>query len=123
MNDDSVDNVQEPLHEDHVYYPPEHMTCLKLGDDKPRTNIYYNPYMHTDGALQVGDAFRTKEYCVRDIKKCHMHISVDFTVDLTNSGRCVILCREKPTCMFRLTTSYKKRYDSLEICSIHPPHS
>lgn len=58
VNDDSIDNMQEPMHDSHVYCPFEHMTCLNLGDDEPDTNIFYNPYMHTDGALQVGDTFR-----------------------------------------------------------------
>lgn len=123
MNNDAFDNVQEPLHAGQVYCPPEHTTSLNLGDDEPNMDIFYNPYTHTDGALQVGDTFRTKEDCLRVIKKWHMHISADFTVDRTNARRYIILCRQKPTCMFRLTTSYKKRYDCWEICSIHPPHS
>lgn len=81
------------MHANHVCCQPEHMTYLNLGDDEPNTYIFYSSYMHTDGALQVGDTFCTKEECVRDLKKWHMLILTYFTVDLTNSWRYVILCR------------------------------
>ena len=66
--------------------------------------------------------FRTKEECVRAIKKFHMNNSVDFTVKHTDSRRYVIECR-KILYKFQLATSHKKRSDSWEITSIDPPHS
>lgn len=72
VNNNTVSNVREPLHAEQVYCPPEHMTRLNLEGDEPGMNIFYNPYTHTYGALQVGDMFRTKEDCVRAIKVHHL---------------------------------------------------
>lgn len=60
VNDESIDHKQQPLPWSHVYYLPEHMTKLNLGEDEPSLYIFYNLYMQTDGALKVGDMFHTK---------------------------------------------------------------
>lgn len=99
------------------------MRNLNLEEDKPSLIIFYNPYMLTGGALKMGDKFRTKEDHVRAIKNFLMEISTDYIVYHTNLGRYIIMCRQKPMCMFRMTISYRKKSDSCEISSIDPSHT
>lgn len=65
--------------------------------------------------------FRTKEECVRAIKRIHMDNSAD-TVKRTDSRRYVIEWRNI-LCKFRLVASHRKRSDSWEIAYVDPPHS
>ena len=123
VNDDVANQEHEPVPTSHAYDPPFNIENLNLGEDEPASDIFHNPYMQTEGALKVGNKFRTKEECLRAIKKYHMEILADFTVDKNNSGRYVILCRQKPIFPFRLTASYRKRSDSWEIGSIDPLHT
>lgn len=78
--------------------------------------------MQSEGDLKVRDRLRTKEDCVRAIKKFHMENFVDHIVDHTDAERYVILYRNE-LCMFWLATSYMKRSDSWEISSMDPPHN
>ena len=106
VNDDTVDYEQEPLLVGHVYCPPQHMTIFNLGVDEPSSRIFHNPYMQTQGLLEVGDIFRTKEDRVIAIKKYHMKLLVDYRVDRTNVMRYKIFCRNV-LCMFQMTTPYQ----------------
>ena len=116
------DDHPTPLPPSHVYNPPQHMTNMDFHDDETSNSVFYNLYSRSEGELKVGDTFRTKEECVRAIKKIHMNNSVDFTVKHTNSIRYVFECRNI-LCKFRLTASHKKRNDSWEIAFIDPPHN
>lgn len=116
------DDHQASLYPSHVYCSPQHMIFLNLDADEPSYDIFYNPYMRSEGKLKVGDHFRNKEDCVRAIKKLHMENSDDYTIDHINVRRYVILCHSV-LCMFLLAASYRKRRDSWEISLIHPPHT
>ena len=110
-NTNTVDHEQDPLPASHVYCSPQHMTNLNLGVDEPSSDIFHNPYVQTQGSLKEGDIFHTKEDCARAAKKYHMELSFDYRINQTNVTRYKILCRNE-LCLFRLTTSYRKRSDS-----------
>lgn len=122
VNNDTVNHEQEPLPSGHVYCPPQNMTNYNLGAKEPSSDIFYNSYMQTKGYLKVGDMFLTKEDCVRAIKKYHMEISADYTIDRTNVTRYKILCRNM-LCMCQVTTSYQNMSDSWEIGFMGPSHT
>lgn len=98
------------------------MKNLNLDDDEPSSDIFCNPYMRSDSELKVGDHFRTKEDYVRAMKKFHMENCVDYIMHRTYARRYAIHCRNV-LCTFRLVASYRKRNDSWQISSIHPPHT
>lgn len=66
------------------------MTNLNFHDDEASNDIFYNPYIRSQGELKVGDKFLTEKDCVRVIKKFHMDNSGDFTVECTDVRRYVI---------------------------------
>lgn len=86
------------------------MTNLNLDDDESSSDNFYKSYMSSDGELKVGDCLRTKEDCVRAIKKFHMQNSADYTIHRTDARRYIILCCNVP-CTFWLATSYRKKRD------------
>ena len=45
VNDDAVDQEYELVPTSHAYDPPFHMTNLNLGEDKPASDVFHNPYM------------------------------------------------------------------------------
>jgi len=98
------------------------MKNMDLHDDETSNSVFYNSYPQSKGELKVGDMFRTKEECVRAIKKFHMNNSADFIVKHIDSRRYVIEYRNI-LFKFRLAASHKKKSDSWEIASIDPPHN
>lgn len=101
----NAEEEEEPIPTSHVYCPPQHMTRLNLGSDEPSADVWYNPYVQMQGSLKQGDTFRTKEECVKSIKKFHMQLSADFRVDRTDASRYKVYCSNEH-CVFRLSASY-----------------
>lgn len=122
VNDEFVNHQQEPLPASRVYCPAQHMTNLNLGAYEPSSDIFHNPYGQIQGSLKERDKFRTKEDCIRAIKKYHMELSVDCRVDQTNATRYKIYYHNEPY-LFRLLAFYQKRSDSWEIGSMSPFHT
>jgi hypothetical protein len=118
----NAEEEEEPIPAGHVYCPPQHMTRLNLGSDEPSGDVWYNPYVQMQGSLKQGDTFRTKEECVKAIKKFHMELSADFRVDRTDALRYKIYCPNEH-CLFKLSASYRKRKESWEIGSMGPDHT
>ncbi|XP_058766187.1 uncharacterized protein LOC131639741 [Vicia villosa] len=123
VNEESEDEPEVVVPRDQVHMPPAHMRNLNFdGDDKPSTDIFYDPYTQTDQRLKVGDRFRSKEACIMAIKRFHMTNNVDFRVDRANVERYKIYCRNTD-CGFRLHASYRKRSDSWVIGYISQDHT
>ncbi|KAI5405810.1 hypothetical protein KIW84_052539 [Lathyrus oleraceus] len=96
----NADEEEEPIPASHVYFPPQHMARLNLGPDEPSADVWYNPYVQMQGSLKQGDTFRTKEECVKAIKKFHMQLSTDSRVDRTDTSRAE----------YEYTPSYRKAW-------------
>ena len=90
---------------------PQYTTTLNIGTNDPSSDIFYNPEVQSDANLKVKDKFRSKEDCVRAIKKFHMINNYDFHVDRPNAERYRIICTH-PECNFHITASYRLRSDS-----------
>ncbi|CAK8530304.1 unnamed protein product [Lathyrus sativus] len=115
-----IDEETLPLR--HMYCPPQHMTNLQLSGDDTSSNVFYNPSQQIEGVLKVGNQYRTKEECMKAVRKFHMDNFVDFYINRNDSKRYVVVCRNTD-CKFRLAASYRKRSDCWVIGSMDPPHS
>ncbi|CAK8571481.1 unnamed protein product [Lathyrus sativus] len=115
-----IDEEALPLNQ--VYCPPQHMTNLQFSGDDTSSYYFYNPSQQIESVLKVGNQYRTKEECIKAIRKFHMDNFVDFYINRNDSKRYVVVCRSA-ICKFRLAASYRKRSDCWEICSTDPPHS
>ncbi|CAK8561297.1 unnamed protein product [Lathyrus sativus] len=115
-----IDEETLPLR--HMYCPPQHMTNLQLSVDDTSSDVFYNPSQKIEGVLKVGDQYRTKEECMKVVRKFHMDNFVDFYINRNDSKRYVVVCRNAD-CKFRLAASYRKRSDCWVIGTMDPPHS
>ncbi|XP_058726647.1 uncharacterized protein LOC131598012 [Vicia villosa] len=111
VNRDSEDEEQVRVPDAHAYSPPAHFTTLKLGEDEPSSDMFYNPYMRSDEELKEGDTFRSKEDCMLAIKNWHLANCVDFKADRSNPERFTILCRN-PECGYMLKASFRKKVNA-----------
>ncbi|XP_058775069.1 uncharacterized protein LOC131649320 [Vicia villosa] len=95
VNDDSEDDVEGVIPPISIYTPPSHMSNVDMADDEPSSDIFHNVCMQSDATLKEKDSFRSKDECMRAIKKFHMLHSVDFKVDRTNAERKSWLAKTK----------------------------
>src|ERR1043165_2341562 len=102
VNEESEAEEESQLPPHQIFTPPQYMTTLHMSTDDPSSDIFCNPLVQSDANLKVKDKFRSKEDCVRAIKKFHMINIYDFHVDRTNADRYKINCTHLE-CRFNLT--------------------
>ena len=106
VNEESEAEEESQLPPHQIFTPPPYMTTLNMSTDDHSSDIFYNPEVQSDANLKVKDKFRSKEDCVRAIKKFHMINNYDFHVDRTAAERYRIICTH-PECNF---------YDGTHLC-------